>query len=242
MQIVGIISADIIGSTSIDTLIKVKMMEKIKKILKENDKKNNTYTQITGGDKFEIIVFDISQTMRIALILKALVKGLSKLALEIEYDTKKHESKREMELLHIRHKYFRNFGVRMAIEIDKIDKIDKKKGIIEGQAIYNAGRRINSEFTHSKERIVIKSTISFGSYNKKWEDEFQVVFTLIDFIFSKMTSRQCEIIVEKLSRKKDEEIKNLLNITQPAVNQIANTAGWREINAAINRFEKTVCL
>ena len=57
-----------------------------------------------------------------------------------------------------------------------------------------------------------------------------------------MTSRQCEVLVEKLSRKKDDEIKNLLNISQPAVNQLANTSGWREINAAINRFEAIVQL
>lgn len=242
MKIVGIISADIVGSTSIDTTVKIKMLNELKRRLKKNDKENNTYTKISSGDKIEMVVYDIDQTMRNALLLKAMVKGLSKLSIEEEYGDNSTKSVSEINSLHIRYKYFRNFGIRMAIEIDEMEKIDKKKGILEGQAIYNAGRRMNNEYTHSKERVVIKNTITFGAFNKKWENEFQVVFGLLDFIFSRLTSRQCEILVEKLNKKKDDEIKVVFGITQPGVNQIANSAGWREINHAINRFEKVVRL
>jgi hypothetical protein len=240
MEIVGVISADIIGSTSIDTMMKIKMMQELKKRLRKNDKEFNTYSKISGGDKIEIIVYNISQTMRIALALKAIVKALSALVKEEVYEAKSGKSLQEKNSLHIRHKYFKSFGVRMAIEINKMDRIDEKKGVLEGQAIYNAGRRISNEYTHTKERVVIKSTITFGSFDKNWEKEFQSVFGLIDFIFSKLTARQCEILAEKLKGKSDDEIKRLLNISQPAVNQMANNSGWREISAAIVRFESIV--
>lgn len=232
MTITGVISADIVGSTSIALKSKIIILKKLKSWLAKLDTDYQTVSRITKGDLIEIAIPNISLTMRVAFLLKAKVKMLSK---SLKTENKIFNLVEEKRL-----GYFKQFGVRMAIDIGNMEIIDKAKGIFEGEAIYNTGRRIGGYNTHERERIVIKNTISFTSIDTLWEEEFDVVFSLIDFIVSNATARQCEILMYKLSNKSEQEIAEILKIKQPGINQISKAVGWREIEKAINRFEKVV--
>ncbi len=226
----GIISADIIGSTSVSIANKYKLLDALKVLLKKLETGFNTFSRITKGDLIECYIPKPADTLRVALIIKCYIK--SKIAIPIKIEDKKDSNSRS--------KYLKIHGVRMAIAIGEIERINKKRGIIEGEAIYQTGRAIGEYKTHDKERIVIKNTLQFFANNKQWEQEFEVVVGLIDMLLTRSTARQCEIIVDRLLGMNEDEIKEKLKITQSGVNQNLRAVGWNAIERAIKRFEDII--
>jgi len=223
----GIISGDIIASTSLGLEKKELLMQAIQQLLKELNKKFSVFGRIVKGDQVECYIPDASLSLRVALILKCFVKS------KTSQDTP--NSSRS-----IANKYFRIHGIRMAIAVGQMNKVDKAKGILDGEAIYLAGRAIDEQHTANKDRIVIKSTMTFISLNEQWQGEFEVSLALIDILISKCTARQSEILVERLKGKTEEAVAKKLKISQSAVNQNSNAAGWLGIEKAVNRFEKII--
>ena len=223
----GIISGDIIASTSLGLEKKELLMQAIQQLLKELDKKFSVFGRIVKGDQVECYIPDASLSLRVALILKCFVKS------KTSQDTP--NSSRS-----IANKYFRIHGIRMAIAVGQMNKVDKAKGILDGEAIYLAGRAIDEQHTANKDRIVIKGTIAFISLDEQWQGEFEVLLSLLDILISKCTARQSEILVERLKGKTEEAIAKKLKISQSAVNQNSNAAGWQGIEKAIKRFEKII--
>jgi hypothetical protein len=226
----GIISGDIIASTSLGLEKKELLMQAIQQLLKELDKKFKVYGRIVKGDQVECYIPDASLSLRVALILKCFVKSKTS-----DYAKAAPDSDRSTA-----NKYFRIHGIRMAIAVGRMNKVDKAKGILDGEAIYLAGRAIDEQHTANKDRIVIKNTMTFISVNEQWQGEFEVLLSLIDILISKCTARQSEILVERLKGKTEETIAKKLKISQSAVNQNSNAAGWQGIEKAINRFEKII--
>lgn len=228
----GIVSSDIIGSTSLDTKEKLQLLDELRQILFPRLKKNfSTYIRITKGDMIECYVPQPADTLRVAMIIKCFVKsraggsGYGNVAPRTVGDK-------------IRNRYFKIYGVRMAIVVDQMEKIDKKKGVLEGEAIYKAGRLIGEHHTYNKQRIVIKNSMFFRSGISEWQDEFDVVVGLIDALLVKTTSRQCELMTERFFESSESDIAQQLSISQSAVNQGLRVSGWSSIDAAIKRFEK----
>ena len=89
----------------------------------------------------------------------------------------------------------------MAMAVDDMEVIDKRKGVLEGEAIYKTGRILGEYHTYDKQRIVIKNPMFFLSGNKKLQEEFEVIVMLIDGLLLKTTSRQCELLTERLFMK-----------------------------------------
>lgn len=228
----GIISGDIISSTSLGIREKELLVQQTKELLKELTKKFKVFGRIVKGDQVECYVPDVKQTLRIALILKCFIK--SKTQMRFPGNAGKQV------VLSAGNRHFKIHGIRLAIAIGEMNKVDRKKGILDGEAIYAAGRAIDEQHTSNKGRIVIKNTILFISFNAEWQGEFEVSLTLIDILISKCTARQSEILVERLKGKTEEAISKAFKISQPAVNQNSNAAGWQGIEKAINRFENVI--
>ncbi len=233
MKYRGVISADIIGSTSIPSKERSKLLGLLKAFLKKTDKKFNTYSRITKGDLIEIYVDEAKYTLRIALLLKVFIKSKSSaISGEGNHGNNLFENRRSG--------YFKIHGIRMALAIDTMSKIDRKKGILEGEAIYATGRAINEIHTYNKDRIVIKNTIQFMSVNKLWEEEFDVLVSLLDILFSKITVRQSEILLHRLQGLSENLISAKLKISQSAINQSSKSVGWRAIEKSITHFENVI--
>jgi len=63
---------------------------------------------------------------------------------------------------------------------------------------------------------------------------------LLDGLIQKWTQNQAELVYYKLQNKKEDEIANLLGISQSAVNQRTKTAQWYAIEKLIEYFEATI--
>jgi hypothetical protein len=225
----GIISADIIGSTSLAPRSWSKLLKELKLLFSSWEGGIIDYVRIVNGDTIEISVIDPSLTLRVVLLLKTFIKGKS-----VKLIPKEDKN------ANLIFSYFKTYGVRIAFSIGYMDTIDKKNNILTGNPIFLTGRAIAAERTHNRKRVTIKKSIQFLSENQPVQDEINVYVNMVDFILNKTTSNYCNIIFYKLQNKSEVEIAKKLKITQSAVNQASTSSGWHVIAPVLWMFEQKV--
>ncbi len=218
------ISGDIVAFTSLSNKNKEILEKEIQSLIDLLGKKYNLFCRIVKGDYIECVVHKPEEALQIAILIKCFVK-----AIELKEETTNK-----------RFKYFKNYGVRLAIGLGSLKRFDAKKGIIDGEAIYISGRKINEESTHTKERIVIKNTLFFVSTNDELNFRFKAPIELLDFILNRATAKQCEVLYYKLLDYSENEISKIMNITQPVVNQHSLSVGWNAIETTVNQYNTLI--
>lgn len=218
------ISGDIVAFTSLSLKNKQILEKGISNLIQVIQKEFNSFCRIVKGDYLECVIDKPAQTLRIATLIKCYIKSVE---LESETDNK-------------RFKYFKNYGIRLAIGYGDLKRFDSKKGIIDGEAIYMSGRKISEENTHHKERIVIKNTLFFISKEAHLNQQFEGTIALLDFILNKATAKQCEVLYYKLLGHSEKEISKIMEISQPVVNQHSISAGWNAIETAVKNFNSII--
>lgn len=222
------ISADVISYTSLPQGEKRKLEADIKRLLGEFTKKYSKYSfygRMVQGDYIECALKAPKHVLRIALLLKTLVKSF-------ELD-KKVQGGGQL-------KYFKEHGLRLAVAVAPLDKLDPAKGIIDGEAIYMSGRTIKGFSTSDKQKIVIKNTMYFCMDDKQLQEQFDTIFSLLDTIISRCSAKQSEIIYYKLLDFSEKEISKKLGKYQSTISQHSTAAGWLSIEKAVNYFENTI--
>ena len=222
----GTISGDIISYTSFSENEKRMLEESIQKLLRLlHDKYSDAgfYGRLVQGDYLECAVHKPSRILRIALIIKSLIKSL---------DFFKKDNQRAGG-----YKYFLEHGIRLAVAVAPLDTLDPKKGIIDGPAIYLSGRTIKPHSTYGKHKIVIKHTLFFRSPDSELQDPIDAMCSLLDTIISKWTTRQSTVVYFKLLGKNEKEISRELELSQSTISQHSTAAGWTMVEKAILYFE-----
>lgn len=223
----SVISGDIVSSTSLSVEDSKFVEENLKTLLKDLKDEFNVYGRIIKGDYLECVVPNAAEGLQVALAIKSFVKA-------IPIDTKKYTKEDN------RVKQFKIHGIRLAIGYGELSRYNPEEGVIDGEAIYLSGREISGETTYNKERIVIKNTLFFASKNEELNKNFQPLLALLDVLFSKATSRQCEVLYLKLMNNQEEQIAKRLGIGQSAVNQHSTSVGWNAIDEAVNYFKMII--
>jgi len=223
-MIKAVISGDIVSSTSLTNADRDLVERNLKRLLVELKNSFNIYGRVIKGDYLECVVLEPSNALLIALIIKGFVKSI-----HIESTS----SDKKVNL-------FKTHGIRLAIGYGELSRFDPKKGIIDGEAIYMSGRAINKTATYNRERIVIKNTLFFISNNQEINNGFEPILALLDVIFGKATSRQCEVLYSKLMNNTEMEIAKKMGITQSVVNQHSTSVGLNAIEKAVNHFSDVI--
>jgi len=215
------ISADIISSTSLSVEELTLLQSEIHSFLDELSEKSqeNDWGRLFKGDSVEIFLHDPHEALRVALLLKTLVKKTFAWG-------KENNARREL---------FRKYGIRLAIGIGEMRIADQKQDILDGEAIYNSGRLLEKA---SKEKLSIKRSMFFACPNPLLTEYVDVMVGLLDTLLRNATSRQNEILYYRLLGKNEKEIAGMLDIKQSAVNQRSNSAGWKAVESALNYYEK----
>ena len=128
---------------------------------------------------------------------------------------------------------FQTYGVRMAMGIGDMRLINETQGIMDGEAIYLSGRALSRMGTPNK-----KGTFLIEPADKQLKPALQTIGMLTDALLNNATKRQSEIIFYKLLSKNEQEIADILDINQSAVNQHSTSAKWYCIEEALNYFEQ----
>ena len=219
------ISSDIVSSTSLSVeqrLFLERELMKLLRILKQNFGYRKFFGRLIKGDYIECVLDNPKVALRVALIIKSYVKSL-------KIQTNKKTDKRIQN--------FKEYGIRIAVGIGELSILDKRKGIIDGEAIYLSGRAIN-EMTSSDKKI--RDTLVFRSNQENWNDAFTPLFSLLDVLLADSTRAQSEIIFYKLLNKSEKEISEILKRSQSTINQHSTSVGWFAIERAVKYFENLI--
>jgi hypothetical protein len=222
------ISADVISYTSLLEEERRELEAGIKELLSDLTNKYERYSfygRLVQGDYIECALKSPKYALRIALLLKTYIKTF-------EFNKKKEKR--------VRLKYFNEHGIRLAVAIAPLERIEPVNEIIDGEAIYLSGRAIKNLSSSDKQKIVIKNTMFFCSYDKKLQEQFDTFFSLLDTIISKCSAKQSEIIYYKLLDLSEKEISEKLNKYQSTISQHSTAAGWLSIEKAVTYFENTI--
>lgn len=215
----SVIAGDIISSTSLLQKDRENVQSSVGNLFVELSEKFDTYSRLIKGDYIETVVPDAGEGLRVALAIKSFIKSIAP-------DAAPYKSNN-------RAKQFFVHGIRLAIGFGELDKFNENEGIIDGPAIYFAGREISGESTYNKERIVIKNTLFFNSDNEALNSVFLPMLSLLDVLISKATARQCKVLYLKLLNYQESEIAALMGIGQSAVNQHSTSIGWNAVEEAV---------
>jgi hypothetical protein len=123
--------------------------------------------------------------------------------------------------------------VRQSIGIGEVNLLKKTLSRSDGEAFRYSGRSFD-EMDKKGNRIVFKSSFP------EIDAELNTSFTLLEAIIQGWTSTQAEVFFYKLQGKKEKEIAEQLNISQPAVNRHLKAVSWSAIERLLNRFEELV--
>ena len=219
------ISADIVSSTSLDTKQRLELEKRLTKllsILEIEFASSGFFGRLIKGDYIECVINNPAVALRVALIIKSYVKS-------IPFIIAKNQEKKL--------KDFKEYGIRIAIGIGKLSIFNKKKGIIDGEAIYLSGRAINELISSDKK---IKQTLIFRSNNEKLNANFSAIFNLLDITFAKYKSAQSEVVFYKLLKKSEKEITEITRKRQSTINQQSTATGWYAVENAVEYFEKII--
>ena len=219
------ISADIVSSTALSVEELTLLQSEIRQFLEGLSEKSQgrNWGRLFKGDSVEIFLFDPHEALRVALLLKTLVK---KTSLHKEKDKD------------VRREFFKKYGVRLAIGVGEMRIADQRQDVLDGDAIYYSGRLLEKQKQSGNDRHLMNSSMCLGYKDNAVDEYLNVVLDFLDILFRDATSRQCEIIYYRLLGKQEKEIAKLLNVSQPAVNKQSNAIGWNAIESAVNYFEK----
>jgi len=129
-------------------------------------------------------------------------------------------------------------GIRVSLGVGEMRVSDPEKGILDGEAVYLAGRGLDGQHTAGKEKVSIKRTLFYASFNQAESRAVSLMLGSIDVLFQKATDIQRTVLYNKLLGKKEKEIAELLGKSTPAINQHGIKSVWNAISDIVNYYEK----
>jgi hypothetical protein len=229
----AVIRGDIIGSKKLEPKLKRKLYSELDVFLKALGKREkiNIKNEVNFGDWFQYYVDQPENALRYALLIKCFLRSFN-----LEYNSNissKYTNKPE--------EPSGNYGkgdlaakliidARVAIGVGGIEFLSKRIGTSDGEAFQLSGTLLD------KIKIT-NATIAIDVGQVKRNEELRVEMELLDNLLKRTTPSQCQVILYKLQKKKEFDIANKLEIKQSAVNQRSTNAGWRAIEATVERFE-----
>ena len=212
--IYGIVSCDVIDSTSLslDALIQLRK-DICSKLFPDIDTLcPGFWGRIVRGDTLECCFDNPRKAFRAALLIKCWFKEWASC----------HGASGEM----IR------TGVRYSIGIGPMRLIDREMDIMDGVAIYLAGRNLDI--------LSEKGLTSYFEMDSGNDDINALIGTdlmLVDRMIEQSTERQVPILYGRLMGMTEKEIARKLSISQGAVNQRAKYADWPMIKHTLTVLE-----
>ena len=210
---IATISADIVSSTSLTSEETILLKQKIEYLFQVIESK---YPDFWGrqikGDYLECYIPNVSDALRIALLIKAYIKS-------VIFAERKQS------------KAFYTYGLRMAIGIGDMRIVDKEHGILDGEAIYLSGRAMEDMNSLSKGTMLLKINVP------QLASSLNTVCVLVDALMNSTTKRQSEVVFYKLLSMKETDIADRMGISQASVNEHSTSARWYCLENALDYFE-----
>ena len=216
VKLYGVICADVVDSTSLS----IKAMIDLRKVLDDVFFDVERYLgidfwgRIVKGDTIECCVFAPGMALRVAMLLKCRLKWWA--------DTNGYGDEK-----------FRSIGLRFSIGIGPMRILDIQRDIMDGEAIYAAGRGLDIISQRD-----LTSSFGFVAADLGINDLIGNNICFIDEHINNMSARQCAVVYYKLLDLLERDICKFLNLSQPAVNLRAKGASWNLLQRTLHVIER----
>ena len=213
---IAVLTADLIDSSHYD---KKALAVIIKSLQTEfdlitNESNQQAHFSLFRGDSFQGIIKDPAQALTIALRLKATVA-------KAQLDNSK--SKAMMPL----------GNVRIAIGIGEGEYAPNDILTSNGEAFKLSGQSLDGMKKQQKK-------MSFRSPNNDLNQEFLVSFAFLDSATDRWSVASSEVTYYLLKGLKEQQIADILDRSQAAINLRKKAASWDEINLLLKRFNTVI--
>jgi len=214
-KIFGAIAADVIDSTSLSRDDLLSLSDEVAWCFA--DAKYYASSQFWGrlvkGDTIECCLQDPSLALRLAMLLKCRIKAW---AGELSCSSA-----------------LQNLGIRFSIGVGHMRIVDPQIDIMDGEAIYIAGRNLNKIADTS-----CTSAFGFAADDRNITELINISISLLDDLINSLSAKQSAVIYHLLLGRNQTEIARLLFISQSSVNSRAQKAGWRLIVDTLRVYER----
>lgn len=213
-RLFGIVSADVVDSTSLDRAAFLQLRKDIYSNLFHNltELQPSFWGRVVRGDTIECCISQAQYSFRFALLAKCWMKNWAEA----------HGGSSDM----------RRLGLRCSIGIGTMRIVDREEDLLDGDAIYIAGRNLDSIAGRN-------IPIAFGMKSSYADVEVLIDnnLVLLDTLLYGLTARQSDVLYYKMMGYPEREIARMLRISQAAVNLRARNAGWQQIKATLKVLE-----
>ena len=212
----AVISADIIGYTKLEPPRANDVLMGLRAFIDDIEGPQiqtnvDVNFKIKRGDAIQGIIYDGSDALRIAIMMKAAVTQIA-----LGNNTKRRHP---------------DIDIRLAIGLGNIENMRTTIDESTGEAFTNSGRTLDN-MKKEKRTFAIKTPI------EEWDRELETEFKLLEEILSGWNITSAELVYWLLKDYNESEIAKKLNISQPAVNQRKKRAGWSGIEALLSRYKQ----
>lgn len=210
----GILSADVVDSTSLDEISIVELNETVENCFADiyDYLSYDFWGRLVKGDSIECCMKNPNETLRLALLLKCVIKWWA--------DNQECSTT------------LQQFGIRFSIGIGKMRIINQQKDIMDGEAIYIAGRNLD-KITYS----YFTSSFDMNSKYREFSYLIDNNIKLLDEIINSLSAKQSAVVYFKLLKFTETEIAQKLNISQSSVNNRLRLSRWKYIHQTIKLYE-----
>lgn len=213
-RLFGIISSDVVDSTSLERAAILQLRKDIYSNLFPDltELQPSFWGRVVRGDTIECCISQAQYSFRIALLAKCWMKNWAEV----------NAGSSDM----------RRLGLRCSIGIGTMRIVDREEDLLDGDAIYIAGR--NLDYIAGR-----NIPVAFGMKTSYIDVETLIDnnLQLLDTLLYDLTARQSDVLYYKLMRYTEIEIARKLGISQAAVNLRARNAGWQQIKATLKVLE-----
>lgn len=214
----AVITADIIKSSSFDK----KSFQIVLNTLKQEFKSIETSLgpsavsfDIYRGDSFQVVLFDASLALSIALRLKAALN-------KIQFSSTKSKAVNK------------TVDLRMSIGVGDIEYPMSIVAESDGEAYRYSGRSLDQYMKSTNRKTILKTS------NDEVNGEFETSFKFLDSLIDKWSIASAEVVYYLLQGYKETQIANELGVSQAAINLRKKAAGWEEIQLLIKRYTHVI--
>jgi hypothetical protein len=221
----GVITADIVDSRKLSTDSREKLYADLNIFLSDLRKRKLIEEfEVFRGDSFQCLVSKIEDTLRIAILIRSYIKSY------ISLEEKNKLDHFQKDKLKSKGYFLTHQDMRLGIGLGNIDFIGKSLAHSDGEAFHNSGEALD-KLKYTNARMAIKAPA------KVFDNLIESTILLLDAVIQKWTNNQAEIIFYKLQNNTEEEIAQILKISQPAVNQRSKISQWTAVEKLLVYFE-----
>lgn len=214
-RLYGAISADVIDSTSLSSNDMFRLGDEIRNCLLDIKRYyySNFWGRLVKGDTIEFCVDNPELALRLVLLMKCRVKAWAGGLLCSDA--------------------LKCYGIRFSIGVGSMRIIDRPADIMDGEAIYIAGRNLSK----------ITATGQYSSFGMNMRDVnigylINMCISLLDDLINSLSAKQSTVIYYRMLGMTEVEIADMLNISQSSVNSRSRIGGWKLISDTLNVYER----